>query len=165
MGENTVKIRLKVGQMKVEYEGRESFLKDELSNCLEMMTSLYDENRTTQPFESLTTCKEESDSTHRARKFNLSTTTIAARMKVKNAPELALAACVFLTLVEDKEECSRSEILNEMKKAKNYYNSNMPSNLTKNLKSLVKSNHLNEIASGNYALTADKKEEMDRLLA
>ena len=70
-----------------------------------------------------------------------------------------------MTLVEDKEEFSRSEILNEMKKAKNYYNSNMPSNLAKNLKSLVKSNHLNEIASGNYALTADKKEEMDRLLA
>ncbi len=52
-----------------------------------------------------------------------------------------------------------------MKDATGHYKTTMGSNLSATLKSLVKSKRLNETAAGTYALTANEKDVMEKLLA
>ncbi len=75
-----------------------------------------------------------------------------------------MAAATNLTLVENVNTFSRTDILAAMKKATSYYKASMGSNLTGTLKRLVKTNRLNENAANVYALTANEKKKMEELL-
>lgn len=159
MNSNSVKINFKIGQLEVRYEGRDSFLKDELSNFLEKILDLVKRDNTLlansyhQSSGKVEDLKEENT-------LNLSTATIASRINENNGPGLAMAAAAHLTFVEKKDSFSRKEILEEMKTASNYYKAPMGSNLGANLNRLVKKGRLNQTASGTYALASTEKEKL-----
>ena len=165
MSEITTKIRFKIGQLEVEYEGGDSFLKNDLSNLLDKMVDFSKEHSVTQFIDTSPDTKSAVSSTNGTQKIDLSTATIASRMGAKTGPDLAIAASTHLTFVKGKEVFTLAEIRAEMKGAKSYYNTSMGSNLSKNLKSLVKNKRLNETASDTYALTAPEKDAMEKLLA
>jgi hypothetical protein len=57
------------------------------------------------------------------------------------------------------------KFVNEIKTAKHYYDKNIGSNFTKLLGSLVKNKKLLEISTDKYALAADTKSDLERILA
>ena len=167
MSEDKTKIRLKIGEMEVEYEGKESFLKDDLSNLLDTMSGFFKVHRGAVESNDSPSGKKRSVEPNAAEpsRIDLSVNSIASRMNVKTGPDLAVAACGYLTLVKGRERCSRAELLAAMKEASSYYKATMGSNLSSHLGSLVKGSRLNQTASDAYALTANEKKKIEVCLA
>ncbi len=165
MSDITTKIRMKIGQLELDYEGRESFLINDLSNLLDKIADLSKKHTATQLIDTSSESESVLVSTNGTKKIELSTATIASRMDAKSGPELAIAACAHLTFAKSKGTFSLAEIRTEMKNASSYYKASMASNLSKALKNLVKKQRLNETASDSYALTAAEKDAMEKLLA
>lgn len=166
MSATTVKIHLKIGQIEVDYEGRESFLEDGLYDILNMMPGVLEKYPVQLSNPTLDTkhAMNETDGGHKT-KIDCSMSTIARRMHVKTGPDLVIAASAYLTFSEQKETFPRADILAAMKKATGHYKKSMSSNLAASLKSLVNNKCLNETSGGAYAVVESKKKEMEKILA
>jgi len=157
----TSKIRIKMGDIEVEYEGTESFLRDELPALLAAVSKLYGGSSTT------------GDHSKNGRsggpKHSLvgKTGTIAAKLgcNVGNGKDLITSAAARLTFVLNKDSFTRAELLTEAKTATSYYKKGVANNLTNTLDGLVKSEDFTEIAKGTYSLSATKREELQTRFA
>lgn len=154
------KIRIKIGPIEVEYEGPETFLKQELPDLLKTITEL---SMSTGGTMNNLDDKGEAEKT-KLGKLQLSTTSIAAKLSCSSGPELILAAAAHLTLVRKLEVFSRKQLLDEMKTASGYYKTTYRDNLSTNLKTLLK-DKLNEPSSGQFSLSAKARKELEVRLA
>jgi hypothetical protein len=167
MNTNTNKLRIRLGQLEVEYEGSEDFLKQELPLLLKTVSDLFES--------SSHSAKQVADETDRNNKLttpttqqdaiDLSTGSIAAKRSCKTGGELLLASAGKLTIVDRLASFSREELLREMQTASTYYKGSYSGNLTNYLKRAVKDGKLLERSSGSYALAAPVKSEMEKQLA
>lgn len=165
MGDNTAKIRLKIGQLEIEYEGRASFLQDDLLNLMEKMVGFYTEHKAAIPADPPPAQTNGAGSTGSTGDLDHSTNTIATHLGAKSGPDLAIAAAAHLGLVKKKDTFTRKEIIGEMKSATTYYKKSMLANLSKSLDTLVKAQRLNQAAKGVYALSAPEKKVLETKLA
>ena len=165
MAESQVKFRIKIGHIEIDYEGSEAFLRDDLASLMGTVPGLVENAKSTKLNDVSPTQSTESETKNSEMDLALSTATIASRLNAKSGPELVIAAAARFCLCEGKNKFSRSEILQEMKKATAYYKPPMSSNLSKNLNSLVKGNRLNEFSPGNYALTVNESNKLRNSLA
>lgn len=164
----TSKIRIKMGQIEVEYEGSEQFLKKELHELLEAVSKLYHESGEAAGEDE--TPKEDKVSRKAPAhdgKVKGTTATIAAKLGCKDgaAKELLVAAAARLTFIADQEAFTRKELLKEAQSAKAYYRRSVNNNLTNTLARLVKDGDFTETATDTYALTATKSKELESKLA
>ena len=163
MTTDAAKIRLKLGQIEIEYEGRDSFLKDDLFNFVERCLSLYEKNKTL--IESEPPAPAAQAPTQKLGSIDYSTNTIAAHLGVSTGPDLAIAAAAHLMMVKGQDKFTRKDINDEMKQATTYYKSSMSSNLTKSLDTLVKAKRLNQVSKDVYALSASEVKTLEPKLA
>ena len=150
-----------MGPIEIECEGTEEFLKTELHELLKTVSTLQkvsglDLNKSTSTTGSGTSEMLEIEGT---------TDTIAARLSVKSGPDLILAACAKMALVDKKMTFSRDEILAEMKGAPTYYKKTYNNNLSKYLGRLISTQKLNENQTGKYAFPSGVKAELVRQFA
>lgn len=157
------KIKVKAGQIEVEFEGSEDYITHKLLDFVKKLSSLLP--TVTPAVPSAIDAGASSAFAHNP-KQNLQTTTnaIALKLKVKSCSQLALAACVYLTLVKCVNKCEKRDILSEMKTASHHYNASMSKNLGAALQILVGQKKLREHAKDVYALHAHTKQEMEELL-
>ena len=165
MNEKTVKMRFKIDQLEIDYEGNESFLEDGLFNLIEKVGGFYAGHRSTFSIDSSPDDIQSESAKKTNQTIDLSTSTIASRLDVKSGPDLVMAACICLTLVKKKDSFTRQDIHDEMKGATSYYKTSMGSNLTKSLAVLVKSGRLNETSASTYALSAQEKSNAESRFA
>lgn len=166
----TSKIKIKLGAIEIEYEGSETFLKEELPQLLSAVSDLYAKSRAALEVES----SGQSTSANAVNgfitngdnkpKLEATTGSIAAKLGCKSGPELVMAAAARLTFVLQAPTFARQKIIDEMKTASAYYKSTYLSNLTSYLNNLVKDGKLNEPSQGSYALTAVSLKEMEQRL-
>ena len=163
----TSKIRIRMGQLEVECEGTEEFLKKELPALLTAISTLYKESR---PDDSAA----DSDAGGGGRDAGRTTPptgivgttgSLAAKLKVVSGSDLVIAASAQLTIVQGKATFGRKELIAEMRSASGYFSENHISNLSKILKALVAGQKLNEISANTYALKAAEKERLEKKLA
>jgi len=160
---DTSKIRIKMGDIEVEYEGAESFLRDELPELLAAVSKLH--------HDSAGASSDHSKKMHNGggpkEDLKGTTGTIAAKLDCKegNGKDLITAAAARLTFVLTKDSFTRGELLAEAKTATSYYKTTINNNLTTTLATLVKSGDFTEIAQGTYALGATKRGELEKRLA
>ena len=157
------KLRIRIGNVEIEYEGTEEFLKQELPGLLKTAMELHKEAPNQLG-------GGDSDSGAGGGKGKggvptLTTGTIAARLKAKSGPTLLMAAAAHLTFVADKVTFSRQDLLSAMKSANSYYKKSYSNNLTKYLGGAVTEGKLRESATNAYALSADTKSELESQLA
>lgn len=164
MDAENARIRLKLGGIEIEYEGKATFLQDDLPNLIERVVELYGANGGTIPTDAPSQQSNGVDQSGSA-SVNHSTNTIAAHLGVSSGPELAIAAAAHFTFFAKKDTFSRKDILAEMKEATTYYNANMGSNLSKSLENLTKAKRLNLVKAGVYALSASEKSSLEAKLA
>lgn len=162
---NTSKIKIKLGAIEIDYEGSETFLKEELPQLLAAVSELYSRSRQTTIESDLSKSDpvistDKSESTQR--KIEATTGSLAAKLSVKSGPELVLAAAARLTFVLGTETFSRQKLTDEMKTATAYYKSTYTKNLSQSLNSLVRDGKLNEPSQGNYALTASSIKDLEQ---
>jgi hypothetical protein len=161
----TTKLRVKIGELELEYEGTEEFVSSGLMPLIEALNKV---SVTVAP-----TRENKSSGTHHVKKeegaghhpTNTSTSTIAQKLKVKKGPSLVLAAVARIVLVNREASAERSEILREMKTATAYYKDSYAGNLTSHLQTLVTSGKLNDLGSNRYSLHAEAREQLERMLA
>ncbi|WP_157956685.1 hypothetical protein [Salinicola halimionae] len=163
----TSKIKIRIGQIEIEYEGSEEFLKEELPDLLKAVTALHKEAGG-----SLPTNVPESDSAASSKTAaafdgsNLGTTnSIAAKLSAKTGSELAIAAAARLVLGTGLEQFNRKQLLQEMQNATQYYKSSYGSNLSKTIRTLVGDHRFIERAKDTYALKADMLKTLESQLA
>lgn len=164
MSEDTAKIRLKIGPLEVEYEGKESFLQDGLFNLTEKLVGSYTEHQSAFPTDSSPTHTQSGSATNANCEIDMSMDTIASRIEANTGTSLVIAACTYLTLVKKINSFPRQEIHQHMKKATSYYKKSMASNLTKMLHQLVRESRLHQGSGGNYALSAQEKHKAEKAL-
>lgn len=168
---STSKIRIKLGPIEVEYEGSETFLKEELPQLLAAVSDLYSKSHEAlgtpasalAPASALTQISE--GSRGQQAKFEATTGAIAAKLGVNSGGALIMAAAARLSLVSGQGSFPRQSIIDEMKTASAYYKATYLNNLTTSLNRLVKDGKLNEPSQGKYALTANSLKEMEQRLA
>lgn len=161
----TSKIRIKLGAIEVEYEGSEAFLKEELPQLLAAVSDLHAKSGGSPLTQDIPGSSDASAQGTGGKKIEATTASIAARLQVKSGPELIMAAVARITFALGQDVCSRQNITQEMKSAASYYKKTYLSNLSNYLDVLVKDKKLNELSSGNYALTAAARADMESRLA
>lgn len=153
------KLRIRIGEVEIDYEGTEEFLKQELPQLLKTAMELHKAAGAG--------TKSSGDGGNKGKNDlpALTTTSIAAKTNVASGPDLLLAAAAHLTLIVKKETFSRQELLTEMQGASGYYKKSYSSNLTKYLNSVISEQKLTENAKNAYALNAKTKSELESKLA
>lgn len=156
------KIKIRIGAVEVEYEGSESFLKNDLSKFIKMVLEISDRSSL-----NISVSQERNEEIIVPEKSiipQLSTNSIAAKISVKSGPDLAVAAAAHLTFIKGHDVFSRQDLLNEMKTASSYFKDTYRKNLTHTLRNLIKTK-FNEPSSGKYTLTAETKKSLRSILA
>ena len=159
----TSKIRIKLGAIEVEYEGSEQFLKEELPQLLTAVPELYAKSAALKeaPAGTLPNTTQQAD----AGILQGTTGTIAAKLVVKQGPDLIIAAAARMTFVLEKSAFSRQEIIDEMKTASAYYKKSYLGNLTPYINTLMKDGKLLEPSTGTYSLSATAQADLKARLA
>ncbi|MBU6298185.1 MAG: hypothetical protein KGJ79_18195 [Alphaproteobacteria bacterium] len=161
----TSKLRIRLGEVEVDYEGDEDFLKKELLGFLKTAIELYRvSNDAPRPDAAKAKPSGQHSSAHHG--LSLTTGSIAAKLESKSGSKLLKAAAAHLTLVKKADSFSRQQLLEEMQSATSYYRATYSNNLTKYIKTaLQKDGFLSEIAKGTYALNALARSELETTLA
>ncbi len=165
MTEDKARVRLKIGQLEVEYEGASSFLQADLLNLMEKIVGFYDEHKAAIPADSPPDNGAGTGGGGPLDGFDHSTNTIAAYLNASTGPELIIAAAAHLSMVMKNGTFNRKDISDEMKSATTYYKDSMLGNLTASLNSLVKAKRLNQSAKDTYALSANETKTLEAKLA
>jgi hypothetical protein len=163
----TSRISIKLGAIEVEYEGSESFLKEDLQELLRGVAQLYEQSKAALESSSDSADEQQGNPAAAARstaKLQATTGSIAAKLNASSGPELILAAAARLTLALQMETFSRQKLTEEMKTATAYYKPTYVKNLSGYLKNLIKDGKLNEPSQGNFALTASSLRDMEQRL-
>lgn len=159
------KIRIRVDDVEVEYEGTDDFLKQELPILLDKIHALAAPRK-----KAKARVDDDADGNGGGNvdngggkgKDNIGTTSsLAADLQAKSGSDLALAAAARLTLGLGRQSFSRKDLLDEMRSASAYYAKSYSSNLTKTLNFLVKDKRFREVGKGTYSLSAETKKELE----
>lgn len=162
----TSKLRIRIGEVEIDYEGTEEFLKQELPQLLKTAMELHkasggssEPGRTTSG----------SASAHRGaapKKLTLTTASIAGQFGGASGAELLQAAAAHLVLVKGSETFSRQELLAEMKSAPAFYKSSYSGNLSNYIATAIqKDGPLAETGKDTYTLKAAARKTLEAKLA
>lgn len=168
---STSKIKIKLGAIEVEYEGSESFLKEELPALLAAVAELYQKSGsplTGTPDQSNPSAEfapNHPQSTSVGSPIRMTTGAIASRLQVKSGPELIMAAAASLGIVEGQSTFTRKRLIEQMKSATAFYKENYVSNLSRSLQTLLKEDQLNEPTRDVYSLTHASEQRLRARLA
>ncbi len=158
------KLRIKIGEVEIDYEGTEDFLKQELPQLLKTAMELHRASEGV----GVGTAKKQNvlESKESKTKLALTTNSIAAQLGSKSGSDLLLAAAAHLALVKNVEPFSRTQLLEAMKSATSYFNKNYATNLSSYIKTAIqKDGPLSETAKHSYALTASARKSLEQKLA
>lgn len=159
----TSKIRIKMGEIEIEYEGTEAFLKEELPDLLKAVSDLY---KSSAPL--IATIPKSTSSTANVisnKKIEGTTATLAAKLGGGTGPELIMSAAARLHFVSGREKFHKKDISEEIRSASNYFKASYASNLVSLLNGLVKSGKLMEPSKDNFSLSAESLKDIGAKLA
>jgi len=128
------KIKIKMGPIELEYEGSEGFLKEELPDLLAAVSKLY-----TDTGGRLTAASAPNPAAGLqapAGNLQLTTGTIAGRLRCDSGSDLIRAAAARLHLGLGQASFTRQQVLEQMQQAPTYYKATYSNNLSKYLSAL-----------------------------
>jgi hypothetical protein len=156
------KIRIRMGDLEVEYEGSEDFLRKELPAILHTVAGLHASGDAKGVQGRGASPKHPALS---VRHGSLSTSVVATKLGGQTGGDLALAAAAKLVLADESESFSRDVLLKEMRSAKSFFKATYSKNLSGYIKNLVKAGRLNELGNEHYALSNTAKGDAEQALA
>lgn len=159
------KLRIRIGEVEIDYEGTEEFLKQELPQLLKTAMELHKAAGSPSPRDK-DKKQASGDGGGQTEVPSLTTGSIAGKLGCKSGSDLLLAAAAHLALVKKSEPFSRQKLLAEMQEATSYYKSSYSANLSKYIKTaLLKDGPLSETAKNSFALKAASRADLEKKLA
>lgn len=140
------RVKLKYGEIELEYDGPEDFLKAELTNLITAVSSLH---KITPPKKS----GQNGGASDAGGETSVST--IAQQLDVKSGSELIMAAALSLAR-SGKQNFSKKDLRACMRQATVYWKAAYASNFDTYVARLVKKGRLNHTGGTNHSLPADE---------
>lgn len=156
------KIRIKYGDVEIEFEGSEKFIKSEITTYFNSLITPI--GTTTKAENPIIPTPIKKGQQHKIIS-NLSVSTASSKLGCKSGRDLVIAATAALHFGHNKETFTRDEILKEMKTATAYFKKNYSNNLFGFINSLVKAGKLLHISGNTYSLHADTISDLRGKLA
>lgn len=161
MAGGEAKIKIKVGEIEIEYEGDASFLKNDLLSIFKELSNANEHVAVTPK-----PAREKAHDSHGGKSVGKhSAVTIATLLKAKTGPDLVTVAAAYLHFSQGKSEFTRAEILAAMRTATGYWQKNFAANLSTSLEGLTKADKLRVVKEGTYSLPADEMKRIEVVLA
>lgn len=160
----TAKLRIKLGQMELEYEGSQNYIETGILELIEQLSAVEIQDIEVKEQPSAPEDLAGSAAGMPPNTAKLSTTDFAVKLGVKSGTELVMAAAAYLHHTRSLEEFRRADILSEMKGAKAFFRQSYGSNLSKSLETLTKSGKLQNPKADTYALPYSEIERTKMLL-
>ena len=159
-------VRMKMGPVEFECTASEEFLKVELPVLISGLTQMYKENLSglKLPDANHVGAVGTGDSSGVVATNQMTTTSIAAKLKVESGTELALAAALRLVRL-GKSTFTRSELTDKMREATSFCTQNYLKNLSRSIQTLIGEGKLIESAKDTYALSEATKTDLEGRLA
>lgn len=155
---NKTRIKIKLPNLEVEYEGTPNFLESGLLELTKKFGDFAKEEVSQLP---LRDNQDDDTKTHEVHS-SLTTIAIANRLGTKSGPELIIATMAKLKFTDGKDVVSADDIKTEMKEAHSIYKKSMTSNFDKNITNLVKQEMVNVVAAKRYSLSRKKIESIEK---
>ncbi|QIO33814.1 hypothetical protein [Bradyrhizobium sp. 1(2017)] len=145
-------IRVKLGNLEIEYQGEANFLKDDLVRTVKELLEIQGK------FPAIAAIPDKSASGQPPAKLSgngldHSTSTMATLLKADSGPTLAVAAAAHLHFVKGMQKFTRKDLTTAMRDAPSYFKESYLGNLTASLKRLVTDDILRDVGTDTYALS------------
>lgn len=145
----SAKIRIKLGDLEVDYEGDSSFLEKDLLKIVHDLQKVAPQTSNSERQQNLSNNREKPS----AGSQTLTTKSIATKLSAKSGSDLALAAVAHLAIIKGMDSFKRAEINTAMKSAAGIYKTTMTGNLSSIIRTLLHQDTLVETGTETYALT------------
>lgn len=164
----SIKLRLKVGDVELDYEGDEALIKTELQAILANVISVVSTASNGGRGEDYGVASNDTSGPAQAQGgspgFQRTVTNILVKLGSKEQQDLVVAAAAYLTLVEGKGEFLRKDLLDAMKSATGYFKTNHSKNLSYLLDGLMKAGKINNLGKDRYSVDSEFLAEIKRTL-
>jgi|HubBroStandDraft_1064217.scaffolds.fasta_scaffold221535_2 hypothetical protein len=144
----TSRIKLKLGDLELEYEGEAKTLTSELPKLLKVLSEIQAKNPT-----------EHRAPHSRGKLGQLSVTTVAQKLNAHKLPDLILAGAFTLTQ-RGSGTFEKRELRKEIRGATGFYKDAMRTNFEKALTRLAKTGRITHSGGENYALPPSEHESI-----
>ncbi|MDQ7782791.1 MAG: hypothetical protein RDU20_07920 [Desulfomonilaceae bacterium] len=161
-----IKIRIKVGDLEIEYEGPEDHLKKAVADMAAASEAFRREGppRVELDQEAESAEEEAVPAVPERQPLPMTVATIAKTLRCSTGQDLVVAACASLTLVKQEDAFTREQIRLEMKEARKFYKDNYRKSLSKYLNALVRNGVLLEVDEGMYSIPAGTLAQLEDML-
>jgi len=160
-----IKIRLKIGDVEIEYEGPEDYLRKGVAEIVAATDAFHGKgSAVSEAAQEMETAGVEEPSAHARQPLPMTVSTIAKTLRCSTGQDLVVAACASLMLVKQEDVFTREQIRLEMKDAGRYYKENYRKSLTKYLNALVRNGVLLEVDEGTYSIPAGTLAQLEDML-
>ncbi len=157
-----MKLRIKNGNVELEFEGSEAFFKENRALFDSILSNKPNNSEDDSSQTESAVVPKKSTQTPLEKPINLSltTSTLAARLKCEKAQDLILIAAGKIIVVDKKDRFTRKELLAEMNSALTHCEKSWTHNLGRFIGILMGQGKLNEVSKGIYCLTHSAQEEI-----
>jgi hypothetical protein len=150
------KLVLKCGDIDVEYEGPEEFLKEELPKLIKAVAEL----RSAGPARKQAPAGADTGGAD----TEASVSTLAQRLSVSNGPELIMAAALSLAR-GGVGSFTKKLLRDKIREAKTFYKATYSNNFDNYIAGLIKKGRLNHSGGNNYALPENEQTALEKKLS
>lgn len=160
MTEEKARIRVKVGQIEIEYEGDPAFLKTDFIETMKEVVELREKH----PTAGLASPTAPSV-VPVIGNTTLTTDTIATILKAEKGADLVMSAAARLHFAMAKLQFTRQEIIDEMRTAPGYFKESYVANLSNYLNTLTKADRLRLTGTDTYSISVKEKAALEAKIA
>lgn len=160
MSVHEARIRFKVGDLELEYQGPSSYIESGLIDMFEKVLGYggFDAKSAVQAPKSTIVLEEESvpervDS-------DISLATLISRMGAENGADVVFMSGAHLVVCQGKSRISRADILKNARSADGHYKESISKNLTFDLRKLIKDGRLSQYSDGCYTLPESQRKSV-----
>ena len=159
------RVRFKVGDLELEYQGPSSYVEDGLIDLFEKVLSYGDFGVMLAGQAPKPTADQVGESSPRQMETDISLATMISRLGAKTGADVVFLAAAHLAVCEGRNRFSRADILENAKSADGYYKKSIGSNLSSYLDRLLKDGRLTQYSDKAYSLPESQRQNVQSGLA
>ena len=158
MSVHEARIRFRVGDLELEYEGPSSYIEGGLIDMFEKVRGYRDLDAESAVQTPKSTIKPEEESVALEVDSDISLATLIARMGAEKGADVVFMSLAHLVVCQGKSPVARADILQNAKSADGHYKESIRTHLTSYLKKLLNDGRLSQISDGRYTLPESQRQ-------
>ena len=160
MSDETARVRFRVGDLELEYQGPSSYIENGLTDLFEKVLGYGDLDarlvgEATQP-----AAAAPEKSPPRRMDTDISLATMISRLGGNTGTDVVFMAAAHLAVCQERSRFSRAEVLENAKSADGYYKKSISSNLSSYLDRLLKDGRLTQYSDKSYSLPESQRKRV-----